>query len=173
MTDISLNLPALSRDLPVADALPTLAAALAAAAWFWWRARQFQRLVEESERLRACVEVSGWVHYRIGADGAMRWGRNAAEALASGEHGLPASLEQWLQRIDPAHRDAMRKRYEALCKGQPRAACEFPVRHPQGSEVICEEIAQPVRAGRAAPRRERPPARGPCRPGARQASAAR
>jgi signal transduction histidine kinase len=122
-----------------------------AAPWFWWRSRRFQRLVEENERLRACVELSGWVYYSIAADGAMRWGRNAAEALASGEHGLPASLEQWLQRIDPAHRDAMRKRYEALLAGHPRAASEFPVRHAEGSEVICEDIAQPSRAGRAAP----------------------
>jgi len=122
-----------------------------AAPWSWWRSRRFQRLVEENERLRACVELSGWVHYRIGADRAMRWGRNAAEALASGEHGLPASLEQWLQRIDPAHRDAARNRYEAVLMGHPRAASEFPVRHAEGSEVICEDIAQPLRPGSAAP----------------------
>src|SRR5258706_2048039 len=122
-----------------------------AAPWSWWRSRRFQRLVEENERLRACVELSGWVRYRIGADRAMRWGRNAAEALASGEHGLPASLEQWLQRIDPAHRDAARNRYEAVLMGHPRAASEFPVRHAEGSEVICEDIAQPLRPGSAPP----------------------
>jgi signal transduction histidine kinase len=122
-----------------------------AASGSWWRSRRFQQLVEENERLRACVELSGWVHYQIAADGTMRWGRNAAEALASGEHGLPASLEQWLQRIDPAHRDAMRKRYEALLAGHPRPASEFPVRHAEGSEVLCEDIAQPSRGGRAAP----------------------
>src|SRR3954469_8083451 len=122
-----------------------------AASWPWWRSRQFRRLVEENERLRACVELSGWVRYRIGTDGAMRWGRNAAEVLASGEHGLPASLGEWLQRIDPAHRDPLRKRYEAILLGHPRPASEFPVRHAEGAEVICEDIAQPFRAGRAAP----------------------
>ena len=122
-----------------------------AAPRLWWRSGRFQRLVEENERLRACVELSGWVRYRIGADGVMRWGRNAAEALASGEHGLPGSLEGWLQRIDPAHRDAARARYQALLAGHPRPAGEFPVRHAEGSELICEDIAQPFRAARAAP----------------------
>src|SRR6185503_8455340 len=119
--------------------------------WFSWRSRRSRRLAEENERLRACVELSGWVHYRIGADRAMSWGRNAAEALASGEHGLPASLEQWLQRIDPAHRDAARNRYDAVLTGHPRAPSEFPVRHAEGSEVICEDIAQPFRPGSAEP----------------------
>lgn len=126
-----------------------LFASALAAAWFWSRARQYRRVVRENERLRACVEVSGWAYYQIGPDGTMLWGRNAADVLASGEHGLPDSLEQWLRRIDPAQREGMRKRYQALLKGRPGAACEFSVRHAQGSEVICEDIAQPFRAGGA------------------------
>ena len=79
----------------------------------------------------------------------MLWGGNAADVLSSGERGLPDSLDQWLQRIDPVQRDGMRKRYDALLRGRPGAACEFSVRHAQGAEVICEDIAQPLRAGPA------------------------
>ena len=127
-----------------------LAGASAAAGFFWSRSREHRRVARENERLRACVEISGWTYYEIAADGAMRWGRNAAEVLAGGEEVLPASLEQWLLRIDPAHRDGLRKRYEALFTGRPGAVCEFSVRHAHGSEVICEDLAQPLRTGRAA-----------------------
>lgn len=126
------------------------AAALATAAFFWSRSREYQRVVHHNQRLQACVEVSGWAYYEIGQHGAMRWSGNAPEVLAAGEQPLPDCLEQWLLRIDSQHRDDMQQRYQDLLAGRTSPAREYILRHREGAEVICEDIAQPFRTGLAA-----------------------
>jgi signal transduction histidine kinase len=133
--------------LAVAAAALFAAGLLGAAALRAVRARR--RVSGELERLEACIEASGWAHYRVAPDGRIRWSRNAAEALAAGEEPLPGSLDGWLLRVDLPHRDEMRSRYRELRAGRPAGAREFTLRHG-GAEVACEDIAAPFRAGPAA-----------------------
>jgi len=114
---------------------------LAAAVLLRSAARERTRLRAQLERLEARVEASGWAHYRVGRDGAMRWSRNAAEVLAAGGERLPERLDEWLLRIDPAHRGGMEQRYRELREGRPGGAREFVLRHAGNAELVCEEIA--------------------------------